>query len=210
MDRELPKTRRKPPTAIATAAGYPDRDCPLCPRLADFRNENRSRKPDWFNAPVPAFGPSDAPLLIVGLAPGTARRQPHRPAVHRRLCRRPALSDIARIRICPRRLSRKRRRRAGTRRLPDRQCRALRAAAEQADARRDQHLPAVPDRAARQHAAAARHRRARPHRPRLGASRRWGCARRRRRSDTARCIRRASAASTTAIIARATTRTPAC
>ncbi len=70
MDRELPKTRRKPPTAIATAAGYPDRDCPLCPRLADFRSENRSRKPDWFNAPVPAFGPSDAPLLIVGLAPG--------------------------------------------------------------------------------------------------------------------------------------------
>jgi uracil-DNA glycosylase family 4 len=70
MDRELLKARRKPPMAIAATAGYPDRDCPLCPRLADFRNENRSRKPDWFNAPVPAFGPSDAPLLIVGLAPG--------------------------------------------------------------------------------------------------------------------------------------------
>ena len=28
------------------------------------------REPDWFNAPVPTFGPADAPLAIVGLAPG--------------------------------------------------------------------------------------------------------------------------------------------
>lgn len=48
----------------------PDRDCPLCPRLAAFRAENRARQPDWFNAPVPAFGSADARLLIVGLAPG--------------------------------------------------------------------------------------------------------------------------------------------
>jgi uracil-DNA glycosylase family 4 len=48
----------------------PDRDCPLCPRLAAFRADNRARQPDWFNAPVPAFGSADARLLIVGLAPG--------------------------------------------------------------------------------------------------------------------------------------------
>jgi len=30
----------------------------------------RKREPDWFNAPVPSFGNSDAALLIVGLAPG--------------------------------------------------------------------------------------------------------------------------------------------
>jgi uracil-DNA glycosylase family 4 len=50
--------------------GEPPRDCPLCPRLVDFRNANRAQFPDWFNAPVPSFGPLDAPLLIVGLAPG--------------------------------------------------------------------------------------------------------------------------------------------
>lgn len=48
----------------------PDRNCPRCPRLVAFREEARSRAPDWFNAPVPAFGSSKARLLIVGLAPG--------------------------------------------------------------------------------------------------------------------------------------------
>jgi uracil-DNA glycosylase family 4 len=48
----------------------PGRDCPLCPRLRSFREENRARFPDWHNAPVPSFGGDDARLLIVGLAPG--------------------------------------------------------------------------------------------------------------------------------------------
>src|SRR3954463_2037658 len=48
----------------------PSRDCPLCPRLVSFREDLRAREPDWFNAPVPSFGPRDARLLIVGLAPG--------------------------------------------------------------------------------------------------------------------------------------------
>ncbi len=48
----------------------PPPDCPLCPRLADFRHENRVRFPDHFNDPVPTFGPRAARLLIVGLAPG--------------------------------------------------------------------------------------------------------------------------------------------
>ncbi len=45
-------------------------DCPLCPRLMAFRHEWREKEPDWFNAPVPTFGPRDARLLVVGLAPG--------------------------------------------------------------------------------------------------------------------------------------------
>jgi len=48
----------------------PGRDCPLCPRLVAFRKTNREAEPHWFNAPVPSFGPRDARLLIVGLAPG--------------------------------------------------------------------------------------------------------------------------------------------
>jgi uracil-DNA glycosylase len=48
----------------------PGRDCPRCPRLAAFRRSWREREPEWFNAPVPSFGPLDARLLIVGLAPG--------------------------------------------------------------------------------------------------------------------------------------------
>ena len=46
------------------------RDCPLCPRLVIFRHECRDEHPDWWNAPVPAFGDPDAWLAIVGLAPG--------------------------------------------------------------------------------------------------------------------------------------------
>jgi len=46
------------------------RDCPRCPRLVAFRQTWREREPAWFNAPVPSFGPLDARLLIVGLAPG--------------------------------------------------------------------------------------------------------------------------------------------
>ena len=48
----------------------PGRNCPLCPRLVAFRQAWREREPSWFNAPVPSFGPVDARLLIVGLAPG--------------------------------------------------------------------------------------------------------------------------------------------
>ena len=54
------------PGAIST----PGRDCPLCPRLQAFRDNLRELHPDWFNAPVPAFGPTTARMLIVGLAPG--------------------------------------------------------------------------------------------------------------------------------------------
>ncbi len=55
---------------MAPAHGKPGRNCPLCPRLVDFRKDWRQREPSWFNAPVASFGPIDARLLIVGLAPG--------------------------------------------------------------------------------------------------------------------------------------------
>lgn len=48
----------------------PPKDCPLCPRLAEFRHATRRAFPDWHNDPVPSFGSLEAKLLIVGLAPG--------------------------------------------------------------------------------------------------------------------------------------------
>lgn len=48
----------------------PGHDCPLCPRLVKYREDYRALHPDWFNAPVPGFGPSTAQLLVVGQAPG--------------------------------------------------------------------------------------------------------------------------------------------
>jgi uracil-DNA glycosylase family 4 len=59
--------RGQPPTLARTE---PDRNCPLCPRLASFREAARAREPEWFNSPVPSFGDPDGRLLIVGLAPG--------------------------------------------------------------------------------------------------------------------------------------------
>ena len=48
----------------------PPHDCPLCPRLAAFRHDNRKKHPEWFNGPVPSFGPLTARIVIAGLAPG--------------------------------------------------------------------------------------------------------------------------------------------
>lgn len=45
-------------------------DCPLCPRLVAYRQENAAKEPDWFNGAAPSFGDPEARLLIVGLAPG--------------------------------------------------------------------------------------------------------------------------------------------
>lgn len=44
--------------------------CHACPRLAGFLDEVRDKYPDYFAAPVPAFGDKNPRLLIVGLAPG--------------------------------------------------------------------------------------------------------------------------------------------
>lgn len=55
---------------MANHPSEPGRDCPLCPRLAAFRDVWRGREPGWHNAPVASFGSPEARLLIVGLAPG--------------------------------------------------------------------------------------------------------------------------------------------
>lgn len=52
----------------------PGRDCPICPRLAAYRRDNRAAEPAWHNAPVDSWvsaaGERDVRLLVVGLAPG--------------------------------------------------------------------------------------------------------------------------------------------
>ncbi|MBB5718128.1 uracil-DNA glycosylase family 4 [Stakelama sediminis] len=48
----------------------PPHDCPLCPRLVGLREELRGAYPDWWNAPVNAFGDPQGWLAIIGLAPG--------------------------------------------------------------------------------------------------------------------------------------------
>lgn len=47
-----------------------DAHCTLCPRLVALRQQQRRDYPEYFAAPVPAFGAASADLLIVGLAPG--------------------------------------------------------------------------------------------------------------------------------------------
>ena len=67
--RTLRKTEPKARHNKADEA-EPPRDCPRCPRLVAFRAQWRAKEPGWFNAPVHSFGPINARLLIVGLAPG--------------------------------------------------------------------------------------------------------------------------------------------
>ena len=54
----------------ATPHDGPSHDCPLCPRLVAYRATNQAAQPEWFNGPVPGWGERNAPLLIVGMAPG--------------------------------------------------------------------------------------------------------------------------------------------
>lgn len=48
----------------------PSYDCAKCDRLRSFILEHRACEPSWYNGPVKSFGPADADVLIVGLAPG--------------------------------------------------------------------------------------------------------------------------------------------
>jgi uracil-DNA glycosylase family 4 len=71
---KISRIEKTPPAngrrVTASAATAPAPNCPLCPRLDEFRQSMRARHSDWFNAPVPSFGDPDAALLIIGLAPG--------------------------------------------------------------------------------------------------------------------------------------------
>lgn len=54
----------------ASSATEPPHNCPICPRLAAYRGDNRRAHPEWFNGPAPSFGDASARLLVAGLAPG--------------------------------------------------------------------------------------------------------------------------------------------
>lgn len=48
----------------------PTANCNLCQRLVTFRNDNRKKFINYFNAPVPSFGNLEAQFLVIGMAPG--------------------------------------------------------------------------------------------------------------------------------------------
>ncbi len=65
--------RAIPGAAILPETGAaPDYDpgCRRCPRLAAFLDRVHAEHPGYWCRPVPPFGPRDARLLVVGLAPG--------------------------------------------------------------------------------------------------------------------------------------------
>jgi uracil-DNA glycosylase family 4 len=55
---------------VSAVPPEPPKDCPLCPRLVAYREENARAEPTWFNGAAPSFGDAGARLLVVGLAPG--------------------------------------------------------------------------------------------------------------------------------------------
>jgi len=55
---------------VYSACEQPPHDCPLCPRLVEYRGANQRSHPDWFNGPVPSLGDGSARFLVVGMAPG--------------------------------------------------------------------------------------------------------------------------------------------
>ena len=48
---------------LPTTPSEPPRDCPLCPRLVEYRRENQRQNPDWFNGPAPSGYLSSAPMV---------------------------------------------------------------------------------------------------------------------------------------------------
>ncbi len=133
-DRRRPPRRWTIPTTRKTAALTPRplttggrghdegrrsaADCPLCPRLVAFRNRNQTAEPGWYNGAVPSFGRRER--TPADRRPGTRPRgrQSHGSPVHRRLCRRPSLRNLARLRLRARQLRGAARRRVGARQLP--------------------------------------------------------------------------------------------
>ena len=58
----------------------PSFECAKCPRLVEFRVQNKQKFPTYHNAPVESFGDLKAQVLIVGLAPGlNGANQTNRP-----------------------------------------------------------------------------------------------------------------------------------
>lgn len=58
----------------------PDINCTLCPRLVQFRNQNKAKFCHYHNGSVESFGSLNAQILVVGLAPGlNGANQTNRP-----------------------------------------------------------------------------------------------------------------------------------
>ena len=151
---------RNSATCDAGGVTSPARDCPLCPRSRHSAKlaEARARLVQRAGA---LFGPRRGAPPHRRPGAGTARRQPHRPAVHRRLCRRSPLRDAAGVSDS---------RRATTtppgRRLELVDARITNAVRcvpprKQADAGGDRHLPAISRS---------------PKSPQCRISRRWSCS----------------------------------
>ncbi len=58
----------------------PSFECKKCPRLLEFRAQNKVKFPQYHNGPVESFGDLSAEILVVGLAPGlNGANQTNRP-----------------------------------------------------------------------------------------------------------------------------------
>lgn len=58
----------------------PEYTCSKCPRLCEFRQQNKIKYPHYHNGPVASFGELSANILVVGLAPGlNGANQTNRP-----------------------------------------------------------------------------------------------------------------------------------
>jgi uncharacterized LabA/DUF88 family protein len=197
------------PTGARLRRGQPEAppDCPLCPRLVAYRAEPAAH-PDWYNGAVPSFG--DPAARRPGPRPraGRGRREPHRPAVHRRLRRHPALRDAERSSASPTAPSRRGPTTGCAHRRHGLQRRALRAPQNKPLPAEIADLPRLPRRAPRRAAPAARRGLPRPHRPRDAAAH---LRRPPRRASLRHGARHdvGGLASSTATTARATTPTPA-
>ena len=104
---------------------------------------SRQQDPDWWNAPVPAFGDRDAWLGDRRPRARQVRRQSHRPAIHRRLCRLAALRDPAEIRPRRGRVTRADRRTGCGSRAASSSTRSNACRPPTSPAERDRHLPAL-------------------------------------------------------------------
>lgn len=67
---DAPILSRRRPRPVSKTPPEAPKDCPLCPRLVAYREDNKRAEPSWFNGAAPSFGDAKARLLIVGLAPG--------------------------------------------------------------------------------------------------------------------------------------------
>ena len=76
----------------------PDRDCPLCPRLVAYRAANRTAFPELAQRAGSRLRTDGRAAGHCGPCAGAEGREPHRSAIHRRLCRRVALRDAVPLR----------------------------------------------------------------------------------------------------------------